>query len=210
LARLCAKVGADVTEVAYGMGLDTRIGTHFLRAGLGYGGSCFPKDTSALTELARRNGVHLSLLDAVQQINESQPAWFVTQLKAVIPDLSQTRIAVLGLSFKPETDDLREAASLRLIPLLLQEGAQLVAFDPLVNDRVSEMFADVEFVSDPYEALDQADCALLVTEWKVCVELDFSRVKNLMRRPLLFDGRNAWPLDTLRQLGFTYLGVGRA
>lgn len=210
LARLSAALGADIREVAHGMGLDPRIGPYFLGAGLGYGGSCFPKDTSALTELGAQHGVQMPLLQQVQQINEQQPAWFVAQMKRHVPVLAGRRIALLGLSFKPKTDDLREAASLRLIPLLLQEGASVSAYDPLCNERVRQLFPDVQFADTPYQALAGADAGVLVTEWEQCVNLDFAQVRAGLKLPFLFDGRNAWNKQAITEAGLRYIGVGRS
>lgn len=210
LAQLSAQLGVDITEVANGMGLDPRIGPHFLGAGLGYGGSCFPKDTSALTELGLQHGVPMPLLQNVQLVNQQQPLWFVSQMKKHLPMLSQCRIALLGLSFKPETDDLREAASLRLIPLLLQEGAALVVYDPLCNERARQLLPSLEFADTPYQALAGADAGVLVTEWKQCVNLDFEQVRDCLKQPFLFDGRNAWNKQAVLAAGLTYIGVGRS
>lgn len=210
LARLSAALGADIREVAHGMGLDPRIGPYFLGAGLGYGGSCFPKDTSALAELGAQHGVQMPLLQQVQQINEQQPAWFVAQMKRHVPVLAGRRIALLGLSFKPKTDDLREAASLRLIPLLLQEGASVSAYDPLCNERVRQLFPDVQFADTPYQALAGADAGVLVTEWEQCVNLDFAQVRAGLKQPFLFDGRNAWNKQAITEAGLRYIGVGRS
>ncbi|RNB80096.1 UDP-glucose/GDP-mannose dehydrogenase family protein [Brevibacillus fluminis] len=210
LARLSAELGADITEVARGMGLDSRIGPYFLGAGLGYGGSCFPKDTSALSELGAQHGVDMPLLKQVQQVNELQPVWFVEQLKKLLPTLAGLKIALLGLSFKPQTDDMREAASLRLIPLLLREGAVLSAYDPLCNEKVRKLYPDLDFADNPYQALAGADAGVLVTEWEQCVKLDFTRVKSTLRQPFLFDGRNAWDKRAAIDAGLTYMGVGRS
>jgi UDPglucose 6-dehydrogenase len=208
LARLSAKLGTDVQTVAHGMGLDSRIGPEFLRAGLGYGGSCFPKDTMALLELAEQHGVTLSILEKVREVNESQPDWFVRQLTSKLGDLSDRRIAVLGLSFKPDTDDIREAPSLKVLALLTDAGAQVSAYDPVAISAVRNQYPQVAYASSPYEALANADAAILVTEWRQCTQLDWDRVKRLMSKPVLFDGRNAWPGKQLAEAGFHYSGVG--
>lgn len=210
LAQLSAELGADISEVAHGMGLDPRIGPQYMGAGLGYGGSCLPKDISALTNMGIRSGVDMSLMAAVQRVNEQQPAWFVRQLKKHFPSLVDVRIALLGLSFKPDTDDLREAASLKLIPLLLQEGALVIAYDPINNERVRSMFPGIHIADTPDQALEGADAGVLVTEWAACVNLDFARIRKEMKRPLLFDGRNAWNRQAALQAGLTYIGVGRS
>jgi UDPglucose 6-dehydrogenase len=210
LARLCAKMGIDIQVVARGMGLDTRIGPEFLRAGLGYGGSCFPKDTSALLQVARENGVTLSILENVKQVNSTQPEWFLAQVRNKLHSLYNKRIALLGLAFKPDTDDVREAPSLNLISLLLAQGALVSAYDPMADAHVQNLHPDIHYAASPYEALTDADAALLVTEWQACTRLDWQRVKQLMAAPNLFDGRNAWPVQQLVELGFHYTGVGRS
>ncbi|WP_134686630.1 UDP-glucose dehydrogenase family protein [Brevibacillus migulae] len=209
LARLCHTLGADIEVVAEGMGLDSRIGPEFLGAGVGYGGSCFPKDTEALIQLARRHQSSLSLLETVRDVNRSQVDWFVERMVETIQGVRQKRIALLGLSFKPETDDIREAPSLTLIERLQKEGAILTAFDPIASLHVKQLYPNLSYVSSPYDALKNADAAILVTEWKECVQLDWQRVKQQMAQPVLFDGRNAWPAGFLKENGFTYLGVGR-
>lgn len=210
LARLSAVLGTDVTTIAHGIGLDSRIGPHFLRAGLGYGGSCFPKDTIALLQVAKQHGVRLSILEQVREVNRTQPHWFLTQLQAKLPDLNGKRIALLGLSFKPDTDDIREAPSLKVIDLLQKEGAEIVAYDPVASPHVQAIYPDVTYVQDPHDACAGADAAVLVTEWHECVALDWAKVKASMATPLLFDGRNAWPARELREAGFFYMGVGKS
>ncbi len=208
LARLCDVLGADIGVVADGMGLDSRIGPEFLRAGVGYGGSCFPKDTEALIQLARQHKSPLTLLEKVRDINQGQADWFLDKVLEKIGD-SKKRIALLGLSFKPETDDIREAPALSLIRRLQNEGAMITAYDPIASPDVAVLYPDVSYVDSPYDALLGADAAILVTEWKECTQLDWSKVKESMARPLLFDGRNAWPAQFLKENGFTYFGVGR-
>jgi UDPglucose 6-dehydrogenase len=209
LARLCDELGADIGVVAEGMGLDNRIGPHFLRAGLGYGGSCFPKDTEALIQLANQHGTPLTLLERVREVNRSQAAWFLQRVRERIETFEMKRVALLGLSFKPETDDIREAPALRLIEQLHEAGAVLTAFDPVASAAVARLYPYVTFAATPYEAIRGADAAILVTEWKECTQLDFAQVKELMRAPNLFDGRNAWPARLLKEKGFTYMGIGR-
>lgn len=209
LARLCHVLGANVDVVAEGMGLDSRIGPEFLRAGVGYGGSCFPKDTEALIQLAQVHQAPLTLLEKVRDINEGQADWFVDRILEKTGDLSQKKIALLGLSFKPETDDIREAPALRLISRLQAEGAEIVAFDPIAAPFVEQLHPSVTYVPNPYEAFTNADVAVLVTEWNECTELNWQEIKSLMKQTSLFDGRNAWPADKVKELGFSYLGVGR-
>ncbi len=210
LARLCDAVGADVTQVAAGMGYDSRIGAEFLRAGLGYGGSCFPKDTAALLRVAAEHAVDLSIIRQATRVNDSQPAWFWQNVREALQPLAGKRIALLGLAFKPDTDDIREAPALKLIPQLLRDGAVISACDPAAVPHVKRLYPSLDFAETPYEALQGADAALLVTEWQPYVQLDWERVKQAMARPLLFDGRNAWPRDELIAWGFSYSGVGRA
>jgi UDPglucose 6-dehydrogenase len=210
LARLCAVLGTDVQTVARGMGLDSRIGPEFLQAGLGFGGSCFPKDTIALLQLAKQHGVSLSILEKVRDLNATQPDWFIARLRDRLGTLHGKRIAVLGLAFKPNTDDIREAPSLKVLNVLLREGAAVSAYDPVASPAVARLFPQVTYASDPYAALQAADAAVLVTEWKQCVDLDWQQVKAVMNAPVLFDGRNAWPADALSKAGFVYVGVGRS
>lgn len=210
LARLSSAIGTDVLTISRGMGLDSRIGPQFLRAGVGYGGSCFPKDTIALLNLGKQYGVHLSILEKVREVNATQPLWFLKQLFKQLPDLAGKRIALLGLAFKPDTDDIREAPALTILDALQKTGAQIAAYDPVASGNVQEHFPDVLYTKTPEAALRGADAALLVTEWRECVELDWATIKNNMNTPLLFDGRNAWPARALEEAGFSYHGVGRS
>lgn len=209
LARLCERVGADITMVAQGMGLDSRIGGEFLRAGIGYGGSCFPKDTAALVTVAHDHQVELSIVERAMRVNQSQTEWFLQKLNVDDGDWHGKKIAILGLSFKPDTDDIREAPSLAILKQLTGVGAKLVTYDPVASYHVRRLYPAVTYVSTPYEALDQANVAILVTEWKELVELDWTRVHSIMKSPVLLDGRNVWPVEELRALGFEYTGVGR-
>jgi UDPglucose 6-dehydrogenase len=210
IANVCEEVGADVAEVARGMGLDERIGPSFLRPGIGYGGSCFPKDVSALKMLAGNTGYHFQLLNAVIEVNELQKRRVVGKLQKHLGSLSGRRIALLGLAFKPETDDMREASSLVLAARLQGEGAEVVAYDPVATDRARELLGTVELTGSPLEALDGADAAVLVTEWPEFAELDWARVAQAMARPLVVDGRNYLDAEALRSAGFAYEGIGRA
>lgn len=210
LARLSSALGTDILTVAQGMGLDSRIGPEFLRAGVGYGGSCFPKDTIALLELAQEKGVSMSILDKVREVNKTQPDWFLEQVEKQLPDLNNKQIALLGLAFKPETDDIREAPSLRIIQVLQQKGAVITAYDPIASPAVRKLFPDVVYVDSPAEACKNAHAAFLLTEWKQCVQLKWSEIHAAMALPYLFDGRNAWPVQEVREAGFHYTGVGRS
>ncbi|HXR30877.1 MAG TPA: UDP-glucose/GDP-mannose dehydrogenase family protein [Solirubrobacterales bacterium] len=210
IANVCEEVGADVAEVARGMGLDRRIGPAFLRAGIGYGGSCFPKDVSALKMLAGNSGYHFQLLNAVIEVNELQKRRVVGKLQKHLGSLLGKRVALLGLAFKPQTDDMREASSLVLAARLEGEGAEVVAYDPVAGDPARQLLDTVEFRDSPLEALEGADAAVLVTEWPEFAELDWSAAAERMARPLLVDGRNFLDAAMLRNAGFEYEGIGRA
>jgi UDPglucose 6-dehydrogenase len=210
IANVCEEVGADVAEVARGMGLDQRIGASFLRAGIGYGGSCFPKDVSALKMLAGNSGYHFQLLNAVIEVNELQKRRVVGKLQRHLGSLLGKRVALLGLAFKPDTDDMREASSLVLAARLEGEGAEVVAYDPVAADAARGLLGEVEFRESALDALAGADAAVLVTEWPEFAELDWSEAAARMARPLLVDGRNFLDANQLREAGFEYEGIGRA
>jgi len=209
IANVCEEVGADVGEVARGMGLDERIGSSFLRAGIGYGGSCFPKDVTALKMLAGNSGYHFQLLNSVIEVNELQKRRVVGKLGAHLGSLLGKRVALLGLAFKPDTDDMREASSLVLAARLQGEGAEVVAYDPVARERASELLGSVEMADSALAALDGADAAVLVTEWREFAELDWSEAAARMARPLLVDGRNFLDPVALRAAGFEYEGIGK-
>jgi len=210
IANVCEEVGADVTEVARGMGLDRRIGPSFLRAGIGYGGSCFPKDVSALKQLAGNTGYHFQLLNSVIEVNELQKRRVIGKLAKHLGSLAGKRIALLGLSFKPDTDDMREASSLVLAARLQGEGAAVVAYDPVAGARAAELLPEVTLAESPQEALAGADAAVLVTEWPEFATLDWAAAARHMVTPVLVDGRNFLEPDALRSAGFTYEAIGRA
>ncbi len=210
IANVCEEVGADVAEVARGMGLDQRIGASFLRPGIGYGGSCFPKDVKALKMLAGNSGYHFQLLNAVIEVNELQKRRVVSKLQRHLGSLLGKRVALLGLAFKPDTDDMREASSLVLAARLEGEGAEVVAYDPVAAGAAKDLMAGVEFRDSALEALAGADAAVLVTEWPEFAELDWSEAAARMARPLLVDGRNFLDAKQLRAAGFEYEGIGRA
>jgi UDPglucose 6-dehydrogenase len=209
IANVCDEVGADVTEVARGMGLDPRIGSRFLNAGLGFGGSCFPKDTQALKILAGNSGYHFQLLNSVIEVNELQKRRVMAKLSKHLDSLVGKRIALLGLAFKPDTDDMREASSLVLAARLEGEGASVVAFDPVAEQRARELLPSVEMAGSPIEALERADAAVLVTEWPEFADLDWSKVAERMANPLLVDGRNFLDPQAIRDSGITYEAIGR-
>jgi UDPglucose 6-dehydrogenase len=210
LAVMCEEVGADVRSVRKGVGSDPRIGPQFLHAGPGYGGSCFPKDVKALVATARRHGIELELADATNRVNVRHRSFVVRKLKKHFGgDLSGKRIAIWGLAFKPGTDDIRESPSLTTIEFLLNEGCEVVGHDPEAMDNIREMFGDkVQLVDDAYEALDGADALLLLTEWREYQYPEFERFKQLMRRPVVIDGRNIWVTYNLPNQDFEYAGVG--
>ena len=209
IANVSEEVGADVTEVARGMGMDDRIGPRFLQAGIGYGGSCFPKDVSALKILAGNSGYHFQLLNSVIEVNELQKRRVLSKLTKHLGSLSGKRVALLGLAFKADTDDMREASSLVLASRLQGEGATVVAYDPVAEDRAKELLSNVEMLQSPLEAIDGADAAVLVTEWPEFAELDWAEVAKRMVTPLVVDGRNFLDPDAVRAAGLIYEGIGR-
>ncbi len=208
IANVCEQVGADVRTVAYGMGLDHRIGPHFLQAGIGYGGSCFPKDVQALKQLAGNTGYHFQLLNAVIEVNALQKRRVVGKLKERLGNLRGATIALLGLTFKPQTDDLREAASIVLAGRLIHEGVRVKAYDPMLEAGEHPLFPGVVICSEPLEALESADAAVLVTEWSEFGRLDWKAAAAAMSRPLLVDGRNFVDRDAVTAAGFEYEGIG--
>ena len=210
IANVSEELGADVTEVARGMGLDERIGPQFLRAGIGYGGSCFPKDVSALKQLAGNSGYHFQLLTAVIEVNELQKRRTVGKLQKHLGSLVGKEIALLGVAFKPDTDDVREATSLVLAARLQSEGANVRVYDPVAAERSRELLGGATVAGSALEALDRADGAVLVTEWPEFRDLDWAgEVRQRMANPLVVDGRNFLDASTMRDAGFTYEGVGR-
>jgi UDPglucose 6-dehydrogenase len=209
IANVCDEVGADVTEVARGMGLDPRIGERFLHAGLGFGGSCFPKDTQALKILAGNSGYHFQLLNSVIEVNELQKRRVMGKLAKHLDSMVGKRVALLGLAFKPDTDDMREASSLVLAARLQGEGAEVAAFDPIAQSRAAELLPKVEMAASAMDALAGADAAVLVTEWPEFAELDWTEVARRMTNPLLVDGRNFLDPKTVRDAGIMYEAIGR-
>ncbi len=208
IANVCELVGADVEEVARGMGLDRRIGTRYLRAGIGFGGSCFPKDVSFLKLLAGNSGYHFQLVSSVIEVNELQIRRPVTKARKHLGSLRGKRVALLGLAFKPDTDDMREAPSLILAARFLAEGAQVVAWDPVVG--ADDSLQDIELAPTPEAALSGADAAVVVTEWPQLRELRWAELRHSMSNPLVIDGRNYLDLETMRAAGYAYEGMGRA
>jgi UDPglucose 6-dehydrogenase len=209
IAMISERVGADAKLVAEGMGLDKRIGPAYLDTGIGYGGSCLPKDVAALAALAERFDYHPGMLHAVMDINRDQRMLAIDKLRECLETLQERVIGLLGLAFKPNTDDLREAPSLDIAKVLLAAGAQVRAFDPAAMERTRVLLPDVEYMADAYDLAAGADAIVIVTEWNEFRHLDMSRVKQLMRRPVIVDGRNIYDPSTMKGLGFTYRGIGR-
>lgn len=210
VSRICEAVGADVQKVAEGVGLDQRIGKNFLSAGIGFGGFCFPKDLSAFIHIMERSGVDPGLLKQVLEINESQKKYFIEKISKELWNLRGKTIGVLGLAFKPDTDDMRLAPSIEIIESLLKEGVRVHAYDPQAMPHARKIFGKrVTFVRNAYEAARGADALLIVTEWAEFLELDLKRVKKMMRQAVVFDGRNIYDPKRMQGLGFQYYGVGR-
>ncbi|HUK45356.1 MAG TPA: UDP-glucose/GDP-mannose dehydrogenase family protein [Gaiellaceae bacterium] len=207
IANVCEATGADVVKVAEGVGLDRRLGPHFLRAGIGYGGSCFPKDSLALKQLASNSGYHFPLLAAVIEVNELQKRRVIGKLQRHLGSLRDRKVALLGLAFKPNTDDMREAPSIVLAGRLLAEGAEVRGWDPVADGRA--LPEGVEIVRSVVDAVRGADAAVIVTEWPELRELASAETRGLMANPLIVDGRNLLDPDTVREAGFVYEGIGR-
>jgi UDPglucose 6-dehydrogenase len=201
-------VGADVKEVACGIGLDKRIGAGFLSAGIGYGGSCFPKDVEAFIKISKKLGYDFALLEEVKRINEQQKDFFLGKIKDNLWILKDKTIGVLGLSFKPDTDDIRNSPALDIIRALKGEGAELKVYDPQAMPRVRKVLKNVTFAKDAYQACRNCDCLLFLTDWQEFKEIDLGRVKKLLKRPLIIDGRNMFDAGVLKKLGLTYVCIG--
>ncbi|MDV2886315.1 UDP-glucose/GDP-mannose dehydrogenase family protein [Alkalihalophilus pseudofirmus] len=211
IANICDAYGADVTDVAKGMGLDDRIGPKFLQAGLGYGGSCFPKDTKALIHLAESKSYEPQLLHAVKSVNDRQYGRVVHHVKGIFGDDTKgLKVALLGLAFKPNTDDMRDAPSLKIIEDLTHLGMEVVAYDPISMDRTKELIGDkITYANNVEDTLKDADLVILVTEWDEFKQLDIKKVKELVRRPVFIDGRNVFEPSMMKEAGYIYHGVGR-
>jgi UDPglucose 6-dehydrogenase len=214
LALLAERVGADIEQVRRGIGSDPRIGTHFLYAGTGYGGSCFPKDVKALIHIGHENGMKLQVLTAVEDANDRQKLVLVDKVvKAFGEDLAGRTFAMWGLAFKPNTDDMREAPSRVIVDELVKRGASIRAYDPVAMDEARRVMADVpglHFADDADDALVGADALLVVTEWKEFRTPDFDRIKATLKQPVVFDGRNLWEPELMKAMGLTYHGIGRS
>jgi UDPglucose 6-dehydrogenase len=209
IANVCEETGADVVEVARGMGLDDRIGPKFLQAGIGFGGSCFPKDVAALKQLAGNSGYHFQLLNSVIEVNELQKRRVMSKLHKHLGSLVGKEIALLGLAFKPNTDDMREASSLVLSARLQAAGARVRAYDPVAEDEARKLLGGVDFKRSAAEVIEGADAIVLVTEWKEFAELDFGEVASAMRGTLVVDGRNFFDPEAVSRAGLIYEGIGR-
>jgi UDPglucose 6-dehydrogenase len=210
VANICELAGADVSQVMKGVGLDSRIGAAFLQAGLGYGGSCFPKDTDSLIHTAGALGYDFALLRSVVDINRNRARHFVSMMSRALGSLNNRVFAVLGLAFKPNTDDMREAKSIEIVTQLVEAGATVRAYDPAAMVNAKKVLPTVvEYADSPYGAAEQADAVVLVTEWNEFKFLDLERLRGMMRRPVIFDGRNMWEPERMRRLGFEYHSIGR-
>jgi UDPglucose 6-dehydrogenase len=213
ISTICEKTEANVEQVAEGMGLDPRIGGRFLKAGIGYGGSCFPKDIKALTKIGEELGVDMSLLKEADRINTDRVRVFIDKVKQALWILKDKKIAVLGLAFKPETDDIREAPSIKVIRDLLQEGALLRLYDPKAVENMKQLYPEeperLVYFSSPYEAVEKANALLVLTEWDEFAALDLNKVKGAMANPIIVDGRNIFSPEAVKKLGFEYYSIGR-
>jgi UDPglucose 6-dehydrogenase len=209
IANLCETVGADVHHVARAMGLDGRIGKKFLHPGPGFGGSCFPKDTRALSRIAREKGYVFKILETVIEVNEEQKRRMVTKIKEKVGDLKGKTIGILGLSFKPNTDDVRESSSIAIIKDLLAMGAKVKAFDPAAMEEAKAILPELEYGKDAYDVAKGADALVLATEWNQFRRLDLPRIKDLLKSPIFIDLRNVYDPSQMKKMGFNYSGVGR-
>ncbi|HEY3138955.1 MAG TPA: UDP-glucose/GDP-mannose dehydrogenase family protein [Blastocatellia bacterium] len=210
IARLCELLGADVHDVAKGMGMDARIGSKFLHPGPGFGGSCFPKDAKALVALGREANFDVRIVEATLQVNEAQKASIIDRIKLLVPRLDGKTIAILGLAFKPETDDIREAPALEIIHDLRKAGAKIRAYDPEAMRAARRVLMDIQYCEDEYDAARGSDALVVVTEWNQFRSLDIVRLKQLMREANIIDLRNIYEPETIRSAGFNYLGMGRS
>ena len=210
IANICDRIGADMSEVAKGIGLDKRIGDKFLNAGLGFGGFCFPKDLSALIRIAEKAGYELGILKEVEKINSGQKLMLIKKLEDLVWNLPGKTVGILGLAFKPDTDDLRYAPSIDIISILKKQGVKIKVFDPVAMPKARKILGKgVCFCKDAYSAAEGSDCLIIVTEWNQFKELDLARIKRSMKQPVIVDGRNIYNPDEMRKAGFTYACIGR-
>jgi len=211
VASVCESVGADVNQVVHGIGTDSRIGPKFLNPGIGYGGSCFPKDVMAFRAVARECGYDFRLLDEVMRINEEQRLLFLRKVRSALWTLRGKNLGVLGLAFKGGTDDIRESPALFLVQALLQEGSKITAYDPAAMERTQELISSgITFANSPYEAARGADALLILTEWEEFANLDLNRLRQDLKYPIVIDGRNLYDPEVMAAQGFTYYSVGRS
>lgn len=209
IANLCDKIGCDVHDVARGIGMDKRIGSKFLHPGPGFGGSCFPKDTRALSAVARQFGSDSLIVDSVIEVNERQRRAMIPKIEKLVGDFQDKTIGVLGLSFKPETDDMREAPAIDIIKEIQRRGGRVKAFDPVAMEEARHCLPDIEYAKDEYDAIDGADALVFITEWNQFRALDMQKVKQLLKSPKIADLRNIYEPEDMREMGFEYIGVGR-
>lgn len=209
VANICERTGADIAKVAHGIGLDSRIGREFLKSGIGYGGSCFPKDVDAFIHIAGKLGYDFGILKAVRKVNEEQKAIFIRKIEEALWIVKDKTIGILGLSFKPNTDDMRSAPSIEIINALIEYGAKVKAYDPQANKKARAILKDITFCKNLYEAAKNSDALIIVTEWHEFEVMDLGRIKKLMNNPLIIDGRNIFDPEKLKEAGFRYISIGR-
>ncbi|HDQ26676.1 MAG TPA: UDP-glucose/GDP-mannose dehydrogenase family protein, partial [bacterium] len=210
IANVCEKVGADVETVANGMGLDKRIGKLFLNAGAGFGGSCFPKDVSALINIARHEDYEPLILNAVMEVNRIQRKHVLNKIKRMLGTIEGKQIGILGIAFKPNTDDIREAVAINIMRALLDKGCRIKAFDPVAMKNAKRELKNVKYVTGAYEAAEKAECLVIMTEWNEFKELDLKKIKKLMKSPVIVDARNIYDPVLIKKMGFQYTGIGRS
>jgi UDPglucose 6-dehydrogenase len=209
IANLCEKIGCDVHDVARGIGMDKRIGSKFLHPGPGFGGSCFPKDTRALSSVARQFECDSLIVDAVVEVNQRQGRQMLAKIQNLVGELKDKKVAILGLAFKPETDDMREAPSVGIIRSLMEQGAKITAYDPVAKAEATKILPEIAYADDEYDAVAGAEVLVFVTEWNQFRALDMARIRDLMKAPRIADLRNIYEPEDMRELGFDYVGVGR-
>ena len=209
IANLCDKVGADIETISYGMGLDKRISPLFLRAGIGFGGSCFPKDSKALVKIGEKYDVDFKIIRSAIEVNKMQRLLPVKKLLEHYDYLNDKTITILGISFKPETDDIREAPSIYIIKELIKRGVNIKTYDPIVSEEIKSIFPNIKYCDNAYEASENSDCIIICTEWTEFNSLDFSKIKKNMKYPMIIDGRNMLDIKVINELGFEYHSVGR-
>jgi UDPglucose 6-dehydrogenase len=209
IANICELAGADIEKVAEGIGYDKRIGRYFLNAGIGYGGFCFPKDVEAFIRIAEKLGYDFKLMRAVQEINEKQKELFIKKIEKALWNLKNKKIGILGLAFKPNTDDMRFAPSIDIINALQKEDAEIKAYDPEAMGKAKSVLKNIEYCKDPYETAKDVDALLILTEWNEFKELNLEKIKNLMKNNIVVDGRNVYNQEEMKKLGFNYISIGR-